>query len=213
MAIKLKTKDFLQYSPDLYAVQGNDLEKCARLMASAFNNDPSIRYLLGGSAQGKNDWRYFYTVLKSVFGKSIMLSVDKNLNDLIVLFPPTLKGVPTIPFILKGGARLPLLFAKGLLKRSAEYEANCKRIKKGLNLNDSWYCMCFVVEPSLQNNGRGSHLIREVFKTLDLHKIPLYLETHKIVNVEIYKHFGFDLKDTSVIPKTNICQYGMLRQP
>ncbi len=195
----------------LYSVQKSDLKKCACLLASAFSIDPSIRYLLGGIEQGQNDWRYFYTVLKSVFARSVMLSGDSELNELLVLFPPKLKAVPTFSFFINGGARLSALFEKGLLLRSARYEANCKRIKKQIVSKDTWYCMCFVVSPELQGQGRGSRLIKSVLGVLDEDNISLYLETHKAVNVEFYKHLGFELKSTTYIPKTEIVQYGMKR--
>ncbi len=194
----------------LYFVQKTDLKKCARLMASAFSLDPSIRHLLGGTTQGQNDWRYFHTVLKSVFGKSIMLSNDSELNELLVLFPPKLKAVPTIPFFINGGAKLSALFEKGLLLRSVRYEANCKRMKEQIVSKEMWYCMCFVVSPELQGQGRGSRLIKSALAVLDEHNISLYLETHKAVNVEIYKHLGFEVEAITTIPKTEIVQYGML---
>ncbi len=195
----------------LYSVQKADLKKCAYLLSSAFSTDPSIRHLLGGTEEGENDWRYFYTVLKAVFGKSIMLSGDSELNELLVLFPPKLKAVPTFSFFINGGAKLSAFFEKGLLLRSMRYEANCKRMKEQIVSKDTWYCMCFVVSPELQGKGRGSKLIKSVLKVLDEHNISLYLETHKAVNVEIYKHLGFELKSTAYIPKTKIIQYGMKR--
>ncbi len=195
----------------LYSVQKTDLKKCAELMASAFSTDPSIRHLLGGAEEGQNDWRYFHTVLKSVFGKCVMLSNDSELNDMLVLFPPKLKAVPTIPFILNGGAKLSALFEKGLLLRSMRYEANCKQMKKQVISKNTWYCMCFVVSPELQGQGRGSSLIKSALDILDEHNISLYLETHKAVNVEIYRHFGFEVKSSAYIPKTEIIQYGMLK--
>ncbi len=204
-------KHILQQIPTLYKVQKSDLKKCAYLMASAFHDDPSIRYLLGGTEQGQNDWRYFYTVVKSIFGKCIMLSNDNDLNDLLILFPPALSAVSTFPFFINGGIILPALFKNGLLVRSLRYEANCKRIKEKIISNNTWYCMCFVVNPELQGKGRGSRLIKSVIKVLDGYNIPIYLETHKPINVEIYKHLGFKVKTTTLIPNTEITQYGMLR--
>ena len=90
-----------------YFLQPNDLEAAAKVMAAAFSRDPSIRYLLGGEAEGPADWRYFLTVLKAVYGKCLILSSDSSIPELLVLFPPELKSVPTLRFFIKGG--LPLL--------------------------------------------------------------------------------------------------------
>ncbi len=197
----------------LYVTQNEDLERCAKLMARAFDSDPSIRYLLGGASEGVNDWRYFHTVLNSVFGKALLLSLDKEINELLVLLPPNLKGVPTMAFLCNGGARLPFLFQKGLLKRSLIYESNCKKIKKSFSDKNTWYCMGFVVSPELQKHGRGSLLMKTALNALEDNNFSLYLETHKDTNIAIYEHLRFQLKDISFIPKTDIKQYAMLWKP
>ncbi len=207
---KININYILKQMPTMYEVQRRDLKKCAYLMARAFHDDPSIRHLLGGTEQGHNDWKYFYTVVKSVFGKCIMISNDNEINDLLILFPPTLKAVPTVPFFINGGVKLPALFKKGLLVRSLKYETNCKRIKEKIISKDTWYCMCFVVNPKFQGKGRGSRLIKSAINALDNYNIPIYLETHKSINVDIYKHLGFEVKSTVMIPNTVIVQYGML---
>lgn len=195
----------------IYSIQRADIEKCARLMARAFDNDPSIRYLLGGEGEGKNDWKYFKVLLKTLFGKCVMLSVDEQIKELIVLLPPSHKDIPSLSFLLNGGALLPFVSKKGLFMRSFKYESNCKRVKNRFMLANTWYLLCLVVEPEMQHHGYGSILMKHVLKELDYMNAHLYLETHKAVNVEIYKHFGFELKDTSVIPGTSNSQYAMLR--
>lgn len=52
----------------------DELEQAARLMAAAFDTDPSIRYLLGGMHEGRDDWCYFLTVLRALYGRCLMLT-------------------------------------------------------------------------------------------------------------------------------------------
>ena len=40
----------------VYGLGRPELPAAARLMASAFSRDPSIRYLLGGTGAGSRDW-------------------------------------------------------------------------------------------------------------------------------------------------------------
>ncbi len=91
-----KTALWKACSNTAYFLQQKDLPRGAAIMASAFRADPSIRYLLGGKTLGENDWRYFDTVLRAIYGKCIQLSTDRSLNDLLILFPPQLKAVPTL---------------------------------------------------------------------------------------------------------------------
>ena len=195
-----------------YTVQRKDLPAAAKVMAAAFGDDASIRYLLGGEKMGKHDWKYFHCVLKAVFGKCVMLSADENINSLLVLFPPQLRSVPVLAFLVRGGIGLYRFFGWGLFLRSLRYEKNCCAVKRKFMTPQTWYCMCFVVSPQLQGQGLGSRLLRPVLNILDSAHIPLYLETHKTVNTSIYGHFGFSVVGTSSIPGTDILQYAMLRK-
>ena len=195
-----------------YSLRKDDLEKGARLMAAAFHDDPSIRYLLGGQTLGSHDWRYFLSVLKAIYGKCVMLSDSMTLHSLLILFPPKLKSVPTIGFMANGGAGLCRFFGLPLFRRSVIYENNCQRIKSRLTTPDTWYCMCLVVAPEEQGRGIGSGLLKPVLEVLDEYRSPVYLETHKERNTQIYRHLGFDLANISTIPGTGIKQYAMLRK-
>lgn len=194
-----------------YVIEKDDLVKAAKLMAAAFDGDPSIRYLLGGRHEGVDDWRYFEVVLKSIYGKCVMISSDYNVHNLLILFPPELKAVPTAGFFTNGGLKLSKYFGLSLFTRSVNYENNCKRVKKRFFTPDTWYCMCFVVAPERQGQGLGSKLIKPALKIMDEHNVPLYLETHKQCNTQIYRHLGFDIVDVSPIPGTKTKQYSMLR--
>lgn len=195
-----------------YPVERKDLVAAAKVMASAFYDDPSIRYLLGGEKEGDSDWKYFHCVLKAIYGKCVILSTDKSLNNLLVLFPPELKAVPTLSFLLKGGIRLCSSFGLNLFFRSLSYEKNCQAVKSRFMTPRTWYCMCFVVSPKMQKQGLGSQLIKPVLNVFSEHKIPLYLETHKAVNVSIYTHLGFETVDITTIPTTNIIQSTMMKE-
>ena len=194
-----------------YSLQKSDLEQTAAVMAAAVGSDPSIRYLLGGASEGENDRQYFLAVLKAVYGKCVIISSDNSVRDVLILFPPRLKAVPVLRFLLNGGAGLSAFFGLGLFFRSLCYENNCSRVKKRF-ASDAWYCMCFAVLPERQGRGVGSRLLRPVLRMADDRGVPLYLETHREINTQIYGHYGFDTVDISVIPGTAVKQYAMLRE-
>ena len=195
-----------------YSLMEGDLKRGAEVMAAAFHDDPAIRYLLGGETLGEDDWRYFLTVLKAIYGKCVLLSSDETVQNLLILFPPRYKSVPAFPFLMKGGLVLWRYFGMALYSRSVNYENNCCRIKKRFLAPDTWYCMCFAVMPEKQGRGVGSCLIKPVLRAMDEHHIPLYHETHKEINTYIYAHLGFDTVDISNIPGTAITQYAMRRK-
>lgn len=144
-------------------VRPGELETCAYLMAWAFHDDPAIRYLLGGTDLGPEDWRYFYTVLRAVYGKCVLLSTDDRLENLLILFPPRLKSVPALAFFRRGGGKLWRHFGLGLYVRSLRYEAHCGRVREKCVPPEAWHCMRLVASPEVQ--GRG-------FRQADVSAIP-----------------------------------------
>lgn len=189
-----------------------DLAAAAKVMAAAFDDDASIRHLLGGEKEGRHDWRYFLCVLKAVYGRCVMLSGDEGIDSLLILFPPRLKAVPTMPFLFGGGLGLWRYFGLRIYLRSLRYENNCRAVKSRHTTPDAWYCMCFAVQPERQGRGVGSRLFRPALDVFQSECIPLYLETHKAVNVEIYSHYGFDTVDRNSIPGTDVVQYSMIKR-
>jgi predicted acetyltransferase len=53
--------------------------------------------------------------------------------------------------------------------------------------------------------------MRPMLNYLDEHQQDCYLETLSPVNVEIYKKYGFELKEEVKVPNTNLTLYAMLR--
>ena len=119
----------------------------------------------------------------------------------------------------KGGHRAAALVGLGLFRsfgpelllRSLNYERNCRAVKSRFATAHSWYCLCLAVSPQLQGRGIASRLIRPALEELEANRCSLYLETHRELNVSIYRHLGFELLDASPIPGTNIVQYSMMK--
>lgn len=116
-----------------YCVQEGDLPQAVRVMAAAFGDDPSIRYLLGGEAMGRDDWRYFLTVLRAVYDRCVLLSTDETVQDLLVLFPPELQTVPAAPFFLRGGVGLCRFFGPALQALDARHAPLYLETHKAVN--------------------------------------------------------------------------------
>lgn len=47
----------------------------------------------------------------------------------------------------------------------------------------------------------------------DQEAMQCYLETNKESNVSLYEHYGFELKETALVPKSDVTHYAMVRKP
>jgi ribosomal protein S18 acetylase RimI-like enzyme len=76
-----------------------------------------------------------------------------------------------------------------------------------------WYLVVLAVDPPHQGKGYASKLLNEMLSYIDKDGLPCYVETEGDNNVSMYKHFGFQVIDKFIIPKTTDEMVAMLRQP
>ena len=65
--------------------------------------------------------------------------------------------------------------------------------------------------PELRGKGIGKKILTPMFNYLDQHNQDCYLETLLPINVDIYKKFGFELKEEVKVPNSDLTMYAMLR--
>ena len=75
---------------------------------------------------------------------------------------------------------------------------------------DHVYIMSIGIKPSEQGKGHGSRLLRKIIEECGSEGVPVYLETFKAVNEQIYNHIGFNTKETRDVPGTDLTIYSML---
>lgn len=78
---------------------------------------------------------------------------------------------------------------------------------------DHWFLQMIGVEPAFKGQGYSSTLIKPMLSRADRENLPCYLETNTEENVEIYRHFGFEVVEESVVPGTDVMNWAMLRKP
>lgn len=59
----------------------------------------------------------------------------------------------------------------------------------------------------------ASKLMHPMLGFCDDKKMPVYLETNKESNVPFYRHYGFELRETNMIPESSVAHYSMVRDP
>jgi len=69
------------------------------------------------------------------------------------------------------------------------------------------------VDPDQQGKGYASQLLRPMLARCDRDRLPVYLYTNRAENVEMYRHFGFELLSENKLPGMDVTHRAMLRQP
>jgi len=195
----------------LYQIKKEDLKRCADIAAQAFINDESSTFLLSSKLTYKTLYDYYLVLYKSIYNQMYMFADSKNIDGFIIIVPVKHSEVSVWDFIKAGGLKVICTHGLGLVFRSLEYQKNCINIRHKIISSDAWYIMQFGVSPTKQGIGLCSKTIKPVLEWLKSNKADCYLETHKEVNVDIYKHLGFLLKSIDTMPNSKAKQFAMLR--
>lgn len=198
----------------LYRIQKKDLAKCADVSTRAFIDDPALKYQMGGKKPSYRQLRnYFDIILQTGFSHYDFFAPSEGIEGVIGLLPPNTDSVPPMEFLLHGGWKMPFTVYRDVLRRLDQYETHSLEIRKNVSAMDAWYVMMLAVDPELQGKGFGAKMLRAFLAEMDTQGKNCYLETHKIVNVVIYQHFGFKIVNTDTVPDGTDTQYAMLRKP
>ena len=76
-----------------------------------------------------------------------------------------------------------------------------------------YHLMTIVIDKQFRGRGIFRKLISPLLKECDEKKLPILLETHNKENLDIYKHFGFQIVKEFEDEKLDFRQYCMVRQP
>lgn len=76
-----------------------------------------------------------------------------------------------------------------------------------------YHLMTIVIDKQFRGQGIFRKLISPLLKECDEKKIPIALETHNKENLDIYKHFGFEIVKEFSDEKLDFKQYCMIRKP
>ena len=154
-----------------------------------------------------------YISLKTMIKNAVIYADSEELNGFAIWIPFGFTGSKTMPFLLSGGIKLIFYVGFGIINKLISYEKYAMNLKKNFTGNVDWYLYNLSVKQSAQGKGIASKLVKPMLKFCDQENISCYLETNKASNVDLYKHYGFELKSEGPIPKSNVTHYAMVRNP
>jgi ribosomal protein S18 acetylase RimI-like enzyme len=195
----------------LYIVEKKDLERLAEVAADAYEDYPLHNWFTKGKYDKEASKLIMLISLKTMIEDAIIYADSEELNGFAVWLPFGFTGSKTFPFLFNGGLKLILHSGLGIIGRLLTYETYAMNLKKDFTDNYDWYLYNLSVRKNAQGKGIASKLLRPMLEFCDNEKMIIYLETNKKSNVDLYNHYGFELKKEEFIPKTNVMHYAMVR--
>ena len=197
---------------DLIPLSRELVEPASATCANAFADDETTRYLIPDASKRVNlhfSFEY-YLKLSLLGGKGTFLTSPKC-EGVAMWFESDHKE-SIFDHVLSGFPFLPLRIGWGFLFREAQLDLHFSRLRKELAPKHHMYLGILAVDPAYQGQGFASKLMRPMLTYLDQQKLPAYLETQSQRNVEMYRHWGFELLKEEMMPDTTLKLYLMLRR-
>ncbi|KAB8041109.1 GNAT family N-acetyltransferase [Silvanigrella paludirubra] len=188
----------------------SDIEIATNTLTSAFEHDPCLRYILNSNEYHPEiAFQIHKQVVKSGLYFGHALSTSKSMEGVSVWMPPTKKNISIWDFILSGGLSIPIK----TIFRMNTYENHALKVRNEIAIHDHWYLFSIGVHKEYQGKSYGTKMLKPILDFIDQRNEYCYLETHNPNNIAFYEKHGFELKNVTLLPKSNTEHYAMYRSP
>jgi ribosomal protein S18 acetylase RimI-like enzyme len=191
----------------------NDIQPAARILAAAFQEHSLFKYFIPDKSKRINKLHYAFekAVLYGVkYGE--VYATSSALEGITILLPSE-----TADMTLQRLIRVSMF--------SLIFRLDAKFLIRGLRVNDflskvqrrqvqsrHWLLQFLGVSPDYQGKGYAGKLMKALLEKLYRENMPCYLETEEEETVPLYQRYGFKVVEESVIPRTDIKLWAMLRE-
>lgn len=168
------------------------------MLSGAFRDDPVINYFLYGHTDD------YPEKLRGIFRYQCLMYVEMKLPIFATMHDSRIAGVVCLSLPEKKERPDSLIEADKKFEISMGSDS-FNRIKRYMKLNKKHipgaphhYLAALGVHPDYQGQGYARLLLDEVHRISESHQTStgIFLETAKSKNVEMYKHFGYNLLAT-----------------
>ena len=197
----------------LYLVPKERLGELAEVAMDAYLDYPLHNWFCGGKYDEETSRLLMEVSLKTMTEDAVIYADSEELNGFAAWLPLGFTGNKTLPFMMNGGVKLILHAGPSIIGKLLTYENLAMKLKETYTNHVDWYLYNLSVSRKAQGKGIASKLMRPMLQFCDMENMVCYLETNKESNVSLYQHYGFQLAEQKLIPKSNVMHYAMTRSP
>ena len=189
-----------------------DIKRAAITLSQAFQNNPLIEYFIPDKSQRKDALLRItkYMVRSGLLCGRLYASSD-NLEGIAVCLPSDRSDLNLWQILRVKGVLVSIMKHVKVFRTLLSYESFASNLQDRLAPSKHWYLNIIGIDPQLQGKGHGGILLRSMFYQMDKEQIPCYLETHEEATVSMYRHYGFEVLETGVVPCSDVRYWAMLR--
>lgn len=188
--------------------------KAVETLARAFSDYVLIRHFFPMKEHREKFVRYFVSIpLYYGMRYGEVYTTSHNMEGAAVWIPSQnhplspARVFQSVPFTALAG------FAMSGAARMRAVDSFLNDAHKRLVPCEHWYLQMIGVDPVCKGKGYSSTLIKPMIYRADRENLPCFLETNTEENTRIYRHFGFEVIEESLVPGTDVMNWAMLRKP
>ena len=194
-----------------HVLSKNDIDLFANNLAVSFQGYPLFEYFAYNNYNISKMKKFWKVSLKTMSNRTFFLSLGEDARTLAIFSPYEKSSISIWKYIKAGGLGMVAKMGLKSTKRMTTFEKFAMEIKNKYAQPGCWYLYVFVTMPEFRSKGLGSKIMKPMLKYLDDNNQDCYLETLLPINVDIYKRYGFELKESIKVPGTDLTLYAMLR--
>ena len=192
---------------DLYKIQKKELKNAVKVLNDAFSEESMWKEVFNDEDKNR--------VLTEVMVRFCLkygnvLATSDNLEGVMAIAPYG-KDMTALRIIRSGAFFLSMKISNEAKKMKVLSNA-IEEAKKSLNLDPYIHLLIMGVSQEFQGKGFGGKLLRAVIEKAETERKPIYLETQKEENVNLYEKYGFSVKKKIILPEPlNLPMWLMVR--
>jgi GNAT superfamily N-acetyltransferase len=193
-------------------LNGAQAKAAAHLLATAFQHDPLMAYVLPNAQRRNRLLPNLYGIVVRYCLRFGAVYSTPGLEGVICCLPPgqtTSAGRLALISLSDPPLQLGLIGLGRFLRASSASDRAHRQAASGAH----WYIWALGVDPACQGHGFGGQLVQTVLQQAGARGLPCYLDTENPRNVPFYGKFGFRQVSESPITGSDVRIYAMLWEP
>ncbi|MCB5908805.1 GNAT family N-acetyltransferase [Streptomyces pinistramenti] len=184
----------------------DDAQLVSRTLASAFDDDPMMRWFFpDASSREAGLGRYFTTLFTRQYARH---GVCERTDAAAAFWVPPEGQAKAVPDANTIQELQEILGDRALLFRDAA-EAAAEHSAQ----ESHWYLAVIGADPAARGQGHGAALLRSGLAKADAAGLPVCLESSKPSNLPFYERFGFTVCEEFQLPGGGPVLWAMRREP
>lgn len=196
---------------ECYIMQREDIMRFADTLADGFRGYNLFEHVCNGKYNHYKMSLSWTVSVALIADNAICIADSKNINSVLIYVRPKSKEPNLICYLKAGGIKMLFKLGFGMVFRLMRFEAEAQKIAKRYKTDNDGYLLAFATRLDKQGQHYGKPLIDALLRHLDDSGEGCYLETLKASNVDLYKHFQFELKEQVNIKSGNLTLFAMHR--